>query len=235
MMEEGLLDPQLTQTPDELRTHPVVRVLTGAWLREVFVWSVIGFCTLAAPLLVGPDTVPTLMLVLLLNGVVFIVIGYGVLVWTPAKDEPRHVKLLAVQSGLLLMTVATAVTLHPVAATCFVLSLWCSGLVVLMRLIHTPDELAPPKELAFSMLGATLAVSFVCVIQELSLADVAVNALAVVLAIVCNAFRWDWLAHHALASESAYNLKEIDIAWNHMYTWTVRHRLIERFRSQSGT
>jgi len=246
-MEEVFLDDTLTQSPVQLQALPIVRVLTGVWLTEVGVWAVITFCTLVAPLLVGPDTIPKAMLVLLIIGLTLVTLGYVVFVFTPPKEdiEQCHLRQVSVQTGLLLVIVSTAVLLHPVAATCFALALWCSALAVLLRLVARQDAVSSPREFAALMLVATLLVFIICTLQQLSLADFAINALALVLALLANAIRWDWLVNHALhisssASQrsasttveenqpSTYHLKEEGLAWNELYTWTVRRRIIDR-------
>lgn len=242
-MEEGLLDADLIQSPTQLQALPIVRVLQNVWLREVAVWSVISFFTLVAPLLLGPDTAPKTMLVLLIIGLSCVVLGYTFFVFTPAKDDIAQygLRLVVVQVGLCLVVASTAVLLHPVAATCFALSMWCAALAVLLRLVHQQDIVAPARDFAWHMLIATLLVCFVCIMQQLSWIDFGINLAAMTMALMGNYFRWDWLANHALHNTSTtaqteknpctYNLKEHELAWNELYAWTVRTRVIDRIWS----
>jgi len=218
-MQQGLLDDQLTQADQTQHMLVIVRVLVAVMLQEVIAWTAIGFVTLTLPLAIGPDTAPNLCLMLMIAGLVGLILTYCILLG--ASTQPmRDAALFGVLCNLTLVIVNSAILIHPTAATSFALILWLGALTVLLRLVHTPEACAPASEFAWLMGGACIIVAFVCGAQELTLAHVGANVLAMLLGALCSAFRWDWLAHHALASESTYSLKDVPIAWTDMYTWT---------------
>ena len=227
-MDAGqLLDDQLLTSDQDQRMLVIVRVLVAVLLQELVAWSAICLITLVLPLIIGPNTAPTLCLVLLLCGLATLILSYCILL--AGNDR----LLLDYALGFFLLSMAlvvvnTAILIHATAATSFVIMLWLGALIVMLRLVHTPAECAAPIEFAWLMGGACLCVCLVCTLQELALTHALANFLALVLGLMCTAFRWDWLAHHALASESTYNLKDVPTAWTDMYTWTCRTRLVQR-------
>ena len=224
MLDETLMDRE----PGSLPMLITVRVLLDVMLRELMAWTVIAFVTLCAPLFVGPDTFPTLCLVVLLIGLGALVLSYAVLAF---QTDPlqRSVALIAVLVSLSFIIVNTAILLHPVATTAFALMVWLGALVVLLRLVHTPSELSPPAQLGALMMGVALVITFLCTAQELSLNHLLANCMALALGIMVSAIRWDWLAHHALVTENGvYTIKEVPKAWMDMYTWTVCTRCLHR-------
>jgi len=227
MNDAPILDDQLLGADQEQRMLVIVRVLNAVLLQELMVWSVICLLVLVIPLLVGPDTVPNLCLTLLIVGLALLTLGYGGLL-TDTEIWFRTYALGVVLVSIALIAVNAAILIHATAATSFALMLWLGALVIMLRLIHTPAQCAPANEFAWLMVGACLCVAIVCTLQELSLIHALANFLALLLGLMCSAFRWDWLAHHALASESTYNLKDVPTAWLDMYTWTCRTRVIRR-------
>ena len=223
-----LLDGDLLSSADELRTLPIVRVLIGVLLRELMAWTVTLFATLVLPLFITVDNgFGEPCLVLMVAGIVIFSACYGLMVEVRRYKAPPTLRFMIVlHASIAVLTVCTAILIHAMAALSFVLMIWAGTLVILLKLVQTPTRVDPPLQLVFLAVAMSLLICFVCVAQELTAKDLIVNLVALVLNGLFLAFRYDWLANHALCSDSTYHINDIDQAWLDLYTWTADRRLV---------
>lgn len=229
----SLLDSHLIESDAESRTLPIVRVLSGVMTYEFMAWTATLLITVSVPQFINPDgALATACLVVLLVGLFGMATCYGIMVQCRRHYRHPPIKqfMVALHVTIAAVCVCSAVLIHQLATMCFVLMVWAGALVMLLKLNNTPTQIDPPQQLVLLTVYSSILVCFVCVAQELTFKDVGVNLLAFILNVVVIAFRYDWLTHHALASDSTYNITETDRAWFDLYTWTVDERVMERLR-----
>jgi hypothetical protein len=231
-LSAGLLDSQFLTSEEELRTLPIVRVLTGVFFNELVAWTVTLFATLLIPQFVTADSLfATPCLLLMVLGLMTLVVCFCVMVECRHRGVGKQsvVQFMVVlHVAIALICVTSAILIHALATLCFVLMVWSGALVMLLKLNQTPTRMESPQQLVLLSVYSSILVCFVCVAQELTLKDFAVNAVAFVLNGLFTAFRYDWLAIHADPSDTTYSIRESDRAWFDLYTWTADQRIRER-------
>jgi hypothetical protein len=228
-VDTGLLDSHLIASDDELRTLPIIRVLTGVLFNELVAWTCTLCATVLLPQFINVETfMSTVCLVLLLLGITTLAVCYAIMVDCARRyRRPAVLAMMVVlHMSIAFICVCSAVLIHELATLCFVLMVWGGTLIMLLKLYHSPGQMYPPRSLLLLTLYSSLFICFVCVAQELTLKDLAVNLVALLLNGLLIAFRYDWLAAHAIASDTTYNLSDVDRAWIDLYTWTTDRRVM---------
>jgi len=230
----------LGTTADDLHTLPIVRVLIGVLFNEVVAWTCTLFATLVIPLFVTTEGgFAGLCLGFMVMALVILTLCFGIMIeYRRAKNPPVLYCMAILHTSIATLCVCSAILIHSLATNCFVLMVWTGTLTMLLKLVHVPATLSA-LQLALFSLYSSIVVCFVCVAQELTLKDLAVNLVAFMLNLLFIAFRYDWLANKAdtdrADTNSAYNVTETDRAWLDLYTWTVDARAIERCRRYYAT
>lgn len=190
-----LLDSHLIMSSaEDVRMMPIVRLLIGMLLQELMAWTATLFATLVFPLFITADgNFASLCLGLMIASLVTLGLCYGVMVECRRhRDPPVLYFMLALHASIAILCVCSAILIHALATLCFVLMVWTGTLVMLLKLVHSPNHLSP-QQLSLLSLYSSILVCFVCVAQELTLKDLAVNVVAFLVSGLFIAFRYDWL------------------------------------------
>jgi hypothetical protein len=229
-----LLESNLIASDAELRAIPVVRVLTGVFLREFMAWTATLFATVSLPLFISSEgALATPCLILMVAGIITLALCYGFMVHSRRYRHPPIMHFMVVlHIAIGVVCVCSAILIHQLATMCFVLMVWAGALVLLIKLNHKPHQIDAADHLMLMTLYSSVLVCFVCAAQELTFKDAGVNTLAFCLNLLVIFFRYDWLANHALKPGTNYSLNDTDNAWFDLYTWTTEQRITEKCRPE---
>ena len=179
---------------EDVRMMPIVRVLIGMLLQELVAWTATLGAALVFPLFISADgRFAGICLGLMVVSLVILGLCYGVMVGCRRhKEPPVFYFMVVLHTSILVLCVCSAILIHALATLCFVLMIWTGTLAMLLKLAHSPEHVNA-QQLALLSLYSSVLVCFVCVAQELTFKDLAVNIVAFLVNGLFIAFRYDWL------------------------------------------